>query len=74
MAVGIAAILGLAAILILGILLVAELLPRGHPLADRLRYFASRLPAWAFCATGSLEPFVFTVIVVLLILLAIRAA
>ncbi|RYH67895.1 MAG: hypothetical protein EON54_03580 [Alcaligenaceae bacterium] len=40
------ALCGLAIISIAGSLLVARLLPRGHPLGDRLRALAGRMPSF----------------------------
>jgi hypothetical protein len=37
----------LAVLTIVGSLLVAAMLPRGHPLGDQVREFASRVPALA---------------------------
>ena len=43
----VAALVLLAVLTIVGSLLVAAILPRGHPLGDRLRAFAGRVPGLA---------------------------
>jgi len=43
----IAALFALGLVLMGGLLVTAALLPRGHPLADRLRSVAGAIPGWA---------------------------
>ena len=43
----VAALIQLAVLAIVGSLLVAAVLPRGHPLADRLRAFSAQVPGLA---------------------------
>jgi hypothetical protein len=48
--VAIAALAGLAVSLVVGLLIGAVLLPRGHPAADRLRQIAGEMPRFALAA------------------------
>lgn len=48
--VAIAALTGLAISLVVGLLIGAALLPRGHPAADRLRQIAGEMPRFALAA------------------------
>ena len=70
----IAAILGLGVLLVVGALVAAALLPRGHSLADRLRRFAGKVPMWGLRTVLYLDGLVAVGIVALFSFLAIRFA
>ncbi len=71
-AAGIASVIGVAVLLVVFALVGASLLPRGHPLADRLRNFASRIPVAGFRIIMALDGLLFVAIVLLFGFLTIK--
>lgn len=71
-AAGIAVIFGLAVLLIVGALVAAALLPRGHQLAERLRSFAGEVPMWGLRAVLVLDGLLFVGVVALFSFLVIK--
>ena len=68
-AAALASVIGFAVLLVIGALLAAALLPRGSPLADRLRHFAGAVPRSMWRAVLWVDGFVFVAAVAIAVVL-----